>query len=342
MKNVPRGLVIAILIGMLAGLTLGFFVNYQSNHEQLVFQEGPSISILTEKIDFELGEHIYIKIVNSGTIPLTFSDASYGLKVTGLDGVLYYTPMAAQVLKVNYEKEGESLEFPVSVYNSAAGGIQSGFSLALLSTDLSTVPGGATSWSSSDDMKTWTFNIDPDLTWSDGVPLTAHDYVYTWQYYADPEHAYDFTWYFGMLEVENYGAIEAGEKALDTLGVTATDDKTLVFQLDTPAPYVPGFMMYGSPLAKHAAEKHGQYYSNDPATTLSSTPWILKEWVPNQHAEFEPNVNYTGKIKPFIENYKAVYGERKFDAYLAGEVDTINGPFTPADQEYMENDAKLM
>ena len=105
MKNVPRGLVIAILIGMLAGLTLGFFVNYQSNHEQLVFQEGPSISILTEKIDFELGEHIYIKIINSGTIPLTFSDASYGLKVTGLDGVLYYTPMAAQVISTLEPKE---------------------------------------------------------------------------------------------------------------------------------------------------------------------------------------------------------------------------------------------
>jgi len=105
MKNVPRGLVIAILIGMLAGLTLGFFVDYQSNHEQLVFQEGPSISILTEKIDFELGEHIYIKIVNSGTIPLIFSDTSYGLKITGLDGVLYYTPMAAQVISTLEPKE---------------------------------------------------------------------------------------------------------------------------------------------------------------------------------------------------------------------------------------------
>jgi len=105
MKNVPRGLVIAILIGMLAGLTLGFFVDHQSNHEQLVFQEGPSISILTEKIDFELGEHIYIKIVNSGTIPLTFFDASYGLKVTGLDGVLYYTPMTAQVISTLEPKE---------------------------------------------------------------------------------------------------------------------------------------------------------------------------------------------------------------------------------------------
>ena len=105
MKNLPRGLVIAILIGMLAGLTLGFFVDYQSNHEQLVFREGPSISILTEKIDFELGEHIYIKIVNSGTIPLTFSDTAYGLKVTGLDGVLYYTPMAAQVISTLEPKE---------------------------------------------------------------------------------------------------------------------------------------------------------------------------------------------------------------------------------------------
>jgi len=105
MKNVPRGLIIAILIGMMAGLVVGFFENFQSNHEQLVFQEGSSISIVTEKIDFELGEQIHIKIINSGTISLTFSDASYGLKVTGLDGVLYYTPMAAQVISTLEPKE---------------------------------------------------------------------------------------------------------------------------------------------------------------------------------------------------------------------------------------------
>ena len=105
MKNVPRGLLIAILIGMMAGLILGIFENFQYNHEQLVFQDGSSISIVTEKIDFELGEQIHIKIINSGTISLTFSDASYGLKVTGLDGVLYYTPMAAQVISTLEPKE---------------------------------------------------------------------------------------------------------------------------------------------------------------------------------------------------------------------------------------------
>ena len=105
MKKVPRGLIIAILIGMVSGLVVGFFENIQYNHEQLVFQEGSSISIVTEKIDFELGEQIHIKIVNSGTIPLTFPDASYGLKVTGLDGVLFYTPMAAQVISTLEPKE---------------------------------------------------------------------------------------------------------------------------------------------------------------------------------------------------------------------------------------------
>jgi len=105
MKNVPRGLLIAILIGMVAGLVVGVFENFQYNHEQLVFQEGSSISIVTEKTDFELGEQIHIKIVNSGTIPLTFPDASYGLKVTGLDGVLFYTPMAAQVISTLEPKE---------------------------------------------------------------------------------------------------------------------------------------------------------------------------------------------------------------------------------------------
>nr|AIE96320.1 hypothetical protein [uncultured marine thaumarchaeote AD1000_77_H06] len=109
MKNVPRGLLIAILIGMMAGLILGVFENFQYNHEQLVFQDGSSISIVTEKIDFELGEQIHIKIINSGTISLTFSDASYGLKVTGLDGVLYYTPMAAQVISTLEPKEEKHL-----------------------------------------------------------------------------------------------------------------------------------------------------------------------------------------------------------------------------------------
>ena len=106
MKRLPNGLLIAVFVGMMSGLILGIFTYSQTSHEQLVFVEGPSISILTEMNDFKLGEMITIKIVNSGTVPLVFSDASYGLKVTGLDGLIYYTPVASQVVSTLEPKEG--------------------------------------------------------------------------------------------------------------------------------------------------------------------------------------------------------------------------------------------
>ena len=95
---IPKGLLIAVLLGLVSGPIAGAILFLQDDNQQLIFVEGPSVSIVTEKIDFELKEEIVIKIINSGTVPLTFSDAGYGLKIIGLDGVLYYTPMAAQVI----------------------------------------------------------------------------------------------------------------------------------------------------------------------------------------------------------------------------------------------------
>ena len=104
----PRGLIIAVVIGIIAGAIVGVFLVTQKNEEQLEFVLGPSISIVTDKIDFEQGEKISIKIINSGTIPLTFSDASYGLKITGLDGRVLYSPVSAQVISTLEPTEGIS------------------------------------------------------------------------------------------------------------------------------------------------------------------------------------------------------------------------------------------
>jgi ABC-type oligopeptide transport system substrate-binding subunit len=251
-------------------------------------------------------------------------------------------PLNEQFVRLMYPREGESVDFAVSVYNPGGGGFASSFSLAMLDTDLGTAPGSALSWEASDDLTDWTFHIDPDLNWSDGMPVSADDFVYTWRYYADPDHAYDFSWYFGMLNVKNYSEINAGELPLDAMGVEAVDEKTLVFHLDGPAPYVPGFMMYGTPLASHQAEKYGPYYGNDPATAVSMTPWILEEWIPNQGSTWVPNANYNGRFKPYVERIRYVFGEREFDAFLAGEIDSVNGPFSPADQELLMRDPELL
>ena len=95
---VPRGLILALLIGLVAGPVFGIILYQTDTHEQLVFVDGSSISILTEKIDFDLGEEISIKIINSGTTELTFSDTSYGLEIKQLDGIVVFRPLSSQVI----------------------------------------------------------------------------------------------------------------------------------------------------------------------------------------------------------------------------------------------------
>ncbi|NNL58200.1 MAG: hypothetical protein HKP31_01840 [Nitrosopumilus sp.] len=93
-----KSLVIFIAIGVVSGFTFGVYLMDVKNTNQLVYVEGPSISLVTEKFDFKKGEEIKIRIVNSGTIPITFNDTSYGLRITGLSGILMYTPISAQVI----------------------------------------------------------------------------------------------------------------------------------------------------------------------------------------------------------------------------------------------------
>ncbi len=101
-----KSLVLFIGIGVITGLGFGVYLIDVKNTSQLVFVEGSSISIVTEKSDFKKGEEIEIRIVNSGTVPLTFSDTSYGLRITGLSGMLIYAPISAQAVS-SLESGGE-------------------------------------------------------------------------------------------------------------------------------------------------------------------------------------------------------------------------------------------
>jgi len=93
-----KSLVIFIGVGLVSALALGIYlIDVKSTH-QLIFVEGNSVSIVTEKFDFKQGEEITLRVVNSGTTSLVFSDASYGLKITGLSGILMYSPISAQVI----------------------------------------------------------------------------------------------------------------------------------------------------------------------------------------------------------------------------------------------------
>ena len=106
-----KSLVIFIGIGVVSGLAFGVYLIDVKNTSQLVFVEGPSISIVTEKFDFKKGDLIKIRIVNSGTIPLLFSDSSYGLRISGLSGILMYSPPGAVLIELSRLEPGSEIEF---------------------------------------------------------------------------------------------------------------------------------------------------------------------------------------------------------------------------------------
>jgi hypothetical protein len=103
---IPKGAAIFFIVGLVAAGFLGYYLSQIANQvPTLVYENGPSLTIIPDKINYHLGEPVHIRIINSGTIPLTFSDASYGLKITRLDGILVYSPLSTQVISKLEPKE---------------------------------------------------------------------------------------------------------------------------------------------------------------------------------------------------------------------------------------------
>jgi len=130
-----KSLVIFISVGVLAGFSFGFYLLDMKNTNQLVYVDGSSLSIVTEKSDFKRGEEIKITIINSGTNPLTFSDTSYGLKISGLFGIVKYSPFSSQIVSTLNPREeivfvwdqmkNDSLPVIEGLYKISADGIDS-------------------------------------------------------------------------------------------------------------------------------------------------------------------------------------------------------------------------
>ena len=96
-------------MGLVAAGMLGVYLSQVANQiPALVYTDGPSLTIIPEKINYHLGEQIRIRIINSGTVSLTFADASYGLKIAQLDGTIIYSPISAQVISKLDPKEEKS------------------------------------------------------------------------------------------------------------------------------------------------------------------------------------------------------------------------------------------
>ncbi|MGF1861186.1 ABC transporter substrate-binding protein, partial [Photobacterium profundum] len=102
--------------------------------------------------------------------------------------------------------------------------------------DGNTIPGVAESWETTDN-KTFIFHLRKDAKWSNGDPVTAEDFVYSFKRAADPVTASPYSWYIEMTTMKNAAEIIAGKADKETLGVTAVDANTLKIELNEAVPY---------------------------------------------------------------------------------------------------------
>ena len=197
--------------------------------------------------------------------------------------------------------------------------------LLIVDKDNKVVPGQAESYEVSEDGLTYTFHLRDGLKWSDGTPLTANDFVYSWKRLSDPNVAAPYG--EDMLGyVKGYQEAVAGN--IDALGVSAPDDKTFVVELSVPCVYFIKIVTHATmvPVQKTSVEANGEQWSLKPETYISNGPLKMIEWVPGSHVTFAKNENYWNADKVTINTLKFVLMEdanAAYSAYRTGEVAMI-------------------
>lgn len=183
----------------------------------------------------------------------------------------------------------------------------------------------------SEDGKTWTFHLRKDAKWSDGVPVTAHDFEYAWKRVLDPVTASRYASIMWFLEgAKAYSESSEAERAAkrDAVGVKAVDDHTLEVKLVAPTPFfiqLTAFYSY-SPVPKHVIEKHGDKWAR-PENIVSNGPWKVVEWTSHQQIVAELNQHYWDKDKlPFDKIIYRITQEQDpaHNMYVAGETDYLD------------------
>lgn len=103
---IPRGAAIFFAVGVFSAAALGLYLAQIANQVPvLVYQDGPSLTIIPDKISYHSTDLVHVRIINSGTVPLLFSDSSYGFRITGLDGTIIFAPISAQVISTLEPKD---------------------------------------------------------------------------------------------------------------------------------------------------------------------------------------------------------------------------------------------
>jgi oligopeptide transport system substrate-binding protein len=188
--------------------------------------------------------------------------------------------------------------------------------------DGSTLPGMAKSWETSADGLTWTFHLR-NAVWSDGVQITADDFVFSLRRILDPKQASEYASI--LYPIKNAQPVNAGKMPLTALGVREIDPHTLEMTLEHPAPFLPQLLQHHSsyPVPKHMVEKYGDDWSK-PGRYVSNGPYMLVSWKLGDRVILRKNPRYWDAKKVCIDQvsfYPTVDGVTAQRRVKRGELD---------------------
>lgn len=186
------------------------------------------------------------------------------------------------------------------------------------------VPGAAESWSVSDDGLTYEFKLRSGMKWSDGRPLEAADFEWSFRRMLDPATAFPFA--ARLYLIRHAREVNGGHRPVSELGVTALGPSRLRIELEHPAPYVLEVLAtYSSPAPRHVIERRPKDWAR-PGVMVSNGPFVLTEWVPNSHVRLDRNPSFFDAGSVRLESVVHVHTDGADNAlrrFRAGELDVV-------------------
>lgn len=161
-------------------------------------------------------------------------------------------------------------------------------------------PGAARSWEISEDGLVYVFQMREDGRWSNGDPVTAHDFVYGLRRSVDPATLSNYS--IMLRPILNAEQIIAGELPPEELGVRAIDDMTLEIRLNGPTPYFLGVLNHSAsyPVHRASVEAYGDRWAR-PGRLVSNGAYRLRDWVMQSHIVLERNEHYWDNANTTID-----------------------------------------
>ncbi len=198
------------------------------------------------------------------------------------------------------------------------------------------IPGAALSYTASADGLVYTFRLRDHL-WSDGTPVTAHDFVFSFRRIADPKFAAQYVSI--LYPIKNMQAASKGEVPADQVGVRAVDDRTLEIAFHFQVPYIEQLLTHFTTFAvpRHIVEKHGDAWLL-PENIATNGPYVLKQWVPNEKVRIAKNPRFYDRDNVKIENvffFPTQDSQAALKRFRGGDFDLLDDSLPPQQIDWL-------